>query len=134
MNYVTFTLKGIVISILLFCTLSLNSCILFAGYAVDQQAIYSVNLDYPVTSISQAVLDQFRYNKNVKITKSIITSEKSVIEGSVNSKAYKGTFNIVVTKLTQGSSTLQIKYDIFGDKVRSQEFLQSVKDDLARNY
>jgi hypothetical protein len=116
------------------CLLNLNSCILFVPYAVNQSATYSESFDYSVKDVSHAVLDQFKNNKNIKITKNIITDQESVINGDVDSKKYKGSFKIRVVKLTQSSSRLQIKYDIFGDKVRSEEFLENVRDDLNHNY
>lgn len=122
-------MRNIFAAILLACTLSLNSCILFASYAINQEATYSENFDYPVESVAQAVLDQFRHNENITITQNIITNEKSVIGGKVDSRKYKGTFEITIDKITPEASTLNVKYDIFGDKVRSRKILQDVRDD-----
>ncbi|QLE78502.1 DUF3568 family protein [Francisella sp. Scap27] len=118
------------------CLLNLNSCILIAGssYAVDQEATYSKNFDYSVAQVSQAVLDLFKKNKNITITKKIITTEKSVIDGTVNSKKYKGSFTVSVVALTNISSTLEIKYDIFGDEVKSKELLEKINKDLEEKY
>lgn len=122
--------------ILASCLLNLNSCILLAGssYAVDQEATYSRNFDYTVTQVSQAVLNLFENNKNITITKKIVTTEESVINGEVNSKKYKGSFTITVVALTNTSSTLEIKYDIFGDEVKSKEILEKVNKALETKY
>ncbi|AIT08657.1 hypothetical protein LO80_00810 [Candidatus Francisella endociliophora] len=112
----------------------LNSCILFVPYAIDQEATYSENFNYPAKSVAQAVLDQFRHNQNITLTEKTLTNEKSRINGKVDSRRYKGTFEITISEITPTSSTLEIKYDIFGDKVRSQELLQDVEDDLHQNY
>lgn len=67
---------------------TLNGC-LFVPYAVEQEAEYSENFDYSVVQVSNSVLDLFKDNKNITLTKSIITNERAVIEGKVNSKNIK---------------------------------------------
>ncbi|MED7819569.1 MULTISPECIES: DUF3568 family protein [unclassified Francisella] len=125
--------KLLSIFLLAVCMSTLNSCLL-VPYAVEQEAEYSENFDYSVEQVSHAVLDQFKNNKNITLTKNIITNERAVIEGKVDSKKYQGTFSINVYQITEHASTLEIKYDIFGDKVRSRELLLSVKKDLQKNY
>ncbi|MGX9894295.1 DUF3568 family protein [Francisella orientalis] len=122
--------------ILVFSTLSLNSCLLIGAgvYGVDQAASYSENLDYSVVEVNESVLNTLAKIPGVTITKNIITNQASEIDGSVNSRRFKGTFNISIARIADNSSTLTIKYDIFGDKVQSKRFLEDVKTDLHKNY
>ncbi|QIW10257.1 DUF3568 family protein [Francisella sp. LA112445] len=112
---------------------TLNGC-LFVPYAVEQEAEYSENFDYSVVQVSNSVLDLFKDNKNITLTKSIITNERAVIEGKVNSKKYQGTFSINIYQITENASKLEIKYDIFGNKVRSKELLSKVRKELKHKY
>ncbi|WP_234394218.1 DUF3568 family protein, partial [Francisella orientalis] len=116
--------------------LSLNSCLLIGAgvYGVDQAASYSENLDYSVVEVNESVLNTLAKIPGVTITKNIITNQASEIDGSVNSRRFKGTFNISIARIADNSSTLTIKYDIFGDKVQSKRFLEDVKTDLHKNY
>ena len=68
--------------------------------------------------------------KDIKITKNIFTSDEAVIDADINSVKYHGTFKINIIKITDNASTLTIKYDIFGDKSKSKEFLNNVKQAL----
>ncbi|APD41345.1 DUF3568 family protein [Francisella orientalis] len=128
--------KIIFLFILVFSTLSLNSCLLIGAgvYGVDQAASYSENLDYSVVEVNESVLNTLAKIPGVTITKNIITNQASEIDGSVNSRRFKGTFNISIARIADNSSTLTIKYDIFGDKVQSKRFLEDVKTDLHKNY
>lgn len=127
--------KIVLIFILISSTFSLNSCLLIGVgvYGVDQAASYSENLDYSVIDVSNSVLHVLREMPGVTITKNIITNQASEIDGDVNSERFKGTFSISVTRIADNSSTLTIKYDIFGDKVQSKRFLRNVKEDLHKN-
>ncbi len=127
--------KIVLIFILISSTFSLNSCLLIGAgvYGVDQAASYSENLDYSVIDVSNSVLHVLREMPGVTITKNIITNQASEIDGDVNSERFKGTFSISVTRIADNSSTLTIKYDIFGDKVQSKRFLKNVKEDLHKN-
>ncbi|MED7788434.1 DUF3568 family protein [Francisella sp. 19X1-34] len=113
--------------------LALNSC-LFIPYAVEQEASYSENFDYSVEQVSYAVLDLFKNNKNITLTKKIITDERALIEGKVDSKKYKGTFSVNIYEIAKHAAKLKIKYDIFGDKVRSRELLFKVRKELWEKY
>nr|WP_041257334.1 DUF3568 family protein [Francisella orientalis] len=128
--------KIIFLFILVFSTLSMNSCLLIGAgvYGVDQAASYSENLDYSVVEVNESVLNTLAKIPGVTITKNIITNQASEIDGSVNSRRFKGTFNISIARIADNSSTLTIKYDIFGDKVQSKRFLEDVKTDLHKNY
>ncbi|AEI36346.1 DUF3568 family protein [Francisella salina] len=127
--------KIVLIFILISSIFSLNSCLLIGAgvYGVDQAASYSENLDYSVIDVSNSVLHVLREMPGVTITKNIITNQASEIDGDVNSERFKGTFSISVTRIADNSSTLTIKYDIFGDKVQSKRFLRNVKEDLHKN-
>ena len=128
--------KIVFLFILVFSALTLNSCLLIGAgvYGVDQAASYSENLDYSVVEVNKSVLHTLAKMPGVTITKNIITNQASEIDGSVNSRRFKGTFNISVARIANNSSTLTIKYDIFGDKVQSKRFLEDVKTDLHKNY
>ncbi len=127
--------KIVLIFILISSIFSLNSCLLIGAgvYGVDQAASYSENLDYSVIDVSNSVLHVLKEMPGVTITKNIITNQASEIDGDVNSERFKGTFSISVTRIADNSSTLSIKYDIFGDKVQSKRFLRNVKEDLHKN-
>ncbi|WP_150468237.1 DUF3568 family protein [Francisella sp. SYW-9] len=127
-------MKKVLYTILLISyLLTLNSC-LFVPYAVEQEAEYSENFDYSVVQVSYAVLDLFRNNKNITLTKKVITDERAVIEGKVNSKKYQGTFSVNIYEITEHAAKLEIKYDIFGNKVRSRELLEKVRKELQSKY
>ncbi|ASG68023.1 hypothetical protein fh0823_05560 [Francisella halioticida] len=127
-------MKKILLMVLLIpYILTLSSCILTA-YAVEQEAEYSENFDYSVEEVSYVVLDLFRNNKNIILTKNIITDDRTVIEGKVNSKKYKVTFSINIYEITKHAATLEIKYDIFGNRVKSKELLLRVKNELQKKY
>ncbi|WP_158513250.1 DUF3568 family protein [Francisella uliginis] len=119
--------------LLISCILTLSSCVL-APYAVEQEAEYSENFDYSVEQVSYAVFSLFKNNKNITLTKSIVTDDRAVIEGKVNSRKYQGTFSINIYEITKNAATLKIKYDIFGNKVRSRELLSKVKKELQQEY
>ena len=121
--------KIIKLTILTVIIINLNSCFLYASYAVNSVAQYSENYPHSVSEVYNVVLNKVQ-RKDIKITKNIFTSDEAVIDADINSVKYHGTFKINIVKITDNASTLTIKYDIFGDKSKSKEFLNNVKQAL----
>lgn len=121
--------KIIKLTILAVIIINLNSCFLYASYAVNSVAQYSENYPHSVSEVYNVVLNKVQ-RKDIKITKNIFTSDEAVIDADINSVKYHGTFKINIVKITDNASTLTIKYDIFGDKSKSKEFLNNVKQAL----
>jgi hypothetical protein len=109
--------------------LNLNSCILLGAYAVNSAAEYSDNYPYSVSKVYAVVLDKVQRD-DITITKNVFTNDKAVIDADIKSKKYSGSFEVTISKIANNSSTLTIKYDIFGDKSKSKEFLKDVKRTL----
>jgi len=122
---------------LILSVLSLKSCMLFAipvVYAVKQNATYSQDFDYNTLDVYQATLYKLDTLDGINITKNTYkraTNPYNIeIDGTISSEKYKGKFVITIDKITYNSSKFTIKYDIFGDKIESKEFMLSITNIL----
>ncbi len=123
--------------LLLLSTFSLGGCLLFAvpaAYAIQQNAQYSQNYDYSSREVYQAVLYKLKSINGVKLTANNSSEDdfnkKIEIKGDIKSDEYKGSFDITIEKITDTSTKFVIRYNIFGDKIKSKEFLDSIEEIL----